>query len=94
MKEQQIVNLLIAYELLDYLIDNPDLRFIQALWALGIADGSDLFYEPSKKTLEKVRARLKLETESRKENECQNIKDFQERLRNVLKEIDRLGKST
>ena len=58
MKKQQIVNLCIAYELLDYLLDNPDLRFIQALWALGIADGSDLFYEPSEKTLEKVKVRL------------------------------------
>jgi hypothetical protein len=57
MKKQQIVNLLIAYELLDYLIDNPDLRFIQALWALGIADGNDLFYEPSERTLEKVKMR-------------------------------------
>lgn len=61
MKKQQIVNLFIAFELLDYLIENPDLRFIQALWALGIADGSDLFYEPSKKTLEKVRTRIKSE---------------------------------
>lgn len=59
MKEQQIYNILIIYELLDYIIDNPDLRFIQALWALGIADGNDLFYEPSKKTLEKVRAKKK-----------------------------------
>lgn len=61
MKKQQIVNLFIAFELLDYLIENPDLRFIQALWALGIADGSDLFYEPSEKTLEKVRTRIKSE---------------------------------
>ena len=61
MKKQQIVNLFIAFELLDYLIENPDLRFIQALWVLGIADGSDLFYEPSEKTLEKVRTRIKSE---------------------------------
>ena len=58
-KKQQIYNILITYELLDYIIDNPDLRFIQALWAFGIADGNDLFYEPSKKTLEKVRAKKK-----------------------------------
>lgn len=76
-KEQQIVNLHIAYELLDYLLENPELRFIQALWALGIADGEDLFYEPSKKTLEKVQARRKKETENRKENLCQNTKGFQ-----------------
>ena len=76
MKMQQIVNLHIAYELLDYLIDNPDLRFIQALWALGIADGSDLFYESSERTLEKVKLRRKQETENRKENACLNTKGF------------------
>lgn len=57
MKKQQVYNLQIVYELLDYILDNPDLRFIQALWALGIADGNDLFYEPSEKTLEKVKRR-------------------------------------
>ena len=61
MKEQQIVNLLIAFELLDYLIENPDLRFIQALWALGIVDGNDRFYEFSEKTLEKVKLRKTIE---------------------------------
>ena len=50
MKEQQIYNLEIAYELLDYLLENPELRFIQALWALGIVNGADRFHEPSKKT--------------------------------------------
>lgn len=57
-EEQQLYNLLLTYELLDFILENPELRFIQALWALGIADGTDLFYEPSKKTLEKVRRRL------------------------------------
>ena len=57
MKDQQGYNLLIAFELLDYLLDNPDLRFVQALWALGIVDDKDLFYEPSKKTLDKVKLR-------------------------------------
>ena len=61
MKKQQIYNLQIVYELLDYILDNPDLRFIQALWALGIADGNDLFYEPSEKTLEKVKRRKEQE---------------------------------
>jgi hypothetical protein len=61
MKEQQIYNIQVAYELLDYILDNPDLRFIQALWALGIEDGSDRFYETSKQTLDKVRQRRSLE---------------------------------
>lgn len=66
MEEQQACNVLVALEVLDYLLDNPNLRFIQALWALGIADGSDLFYEPSRKTLDKVRAKKRLaETERR-----------------------------
>jgi hypothetical protein len=60
-KKQQVYNLQIVYELLDYILDNPDLRFIQALWALGIADGNDLFYEPSEKTLEKVKRRKEQE---------------------------------
>ena len=81
MKKQQIVNLCIAYELLDFILNNPDLRFIQALWALGIADGSDLFYESSERTLEKVKLRRKQETENRKESACPSIQDFQEKSR-------------
>lgn len=78
MKKQQIVNFYIAYELLDFLIENPDLRFIQALWALGIADDRDLFYEPSERTLERVKARLK-QTKDQKEGTCLKTEDFQER---------------
>lgn len=51
----------------DYLENNPDIRFIQALWALGIIDREvtdssgfetsfivDRFYEESDKTLERI----------------------------------------
>ena len=69
MKEQQECNILVALELLDYLMDNPELRFVQALWALGIDDGSDLFFEPSMKTLEKVRERKKLAKTERRFHE-------------------------
>ena len=65
MREQQIYNLEIAYELLDYLLENPELRFIQALWALGIVNGADRFHEPSKKTLETLKLRKKIEEERR-----------------------------
>ena len=58
MKDQQITNLHIVHELLSFLLDNPELRFIQALWALRIVDENDRFYEPSKKTLERVRVEL------------------------------------
>lgn len=66
MKEQQIYNMQLAYEVLDYIMDNPDLRFIQALWALGIVDGNDRFYESSEKTLQKLKLRKKIETEKPK----------------------------
>ena len=32
----------------------PELRFVQLLYATGILDGHDLFYEESIKTLEKM----------------------------------------
>ena len=60
MKDQQAYNILIALELLDYIMEHPEMRFIQILWALGVADGTDLFYEPSKKTLDKIKARKDL----------------------------------
>lgn len=41
--------------LLNYIADNPEVRFIQVLWALGIVDNSDRFYEESSTTLEKVK---------------------------------------
>lgn len=69
MREQQIYNLEIAYELLDYLLENPELRFIQALWALGIVNGADKFHEPSKKTLERVNLRKNIEKERRQNAE-------------------------
>ena len=47
------------YELLgDFLLTYPELRFIQALWAIGIVDREDRFYEPSEVTLEKIKKRL------------------------------------
>ena len=72
MQRQQLYNLEIVYEVLSYLLDHPEMRFIQALWALGIADGSDLFYEPSARTYEKIQMMKE------KEKKCQNIKDSQE----------------
>ena len=58
--EQQKCNLRLAYKLLDLLLDHPELRFIQALWNLGIIeDTEDRFYEPSNKTLERVKVREK-----------------------------------
>lgn len=75
MREQQIYNLEIAYELLDYLLENPELRFIQALWALGIVNGTDRFHEPSKKTLERVHLRKNIEKERRLHAEPQKTSE-------------------
>lgn len=57
--------------LADYLENNPDIRFIQALWALGIIDREvidtsgfetsfivDRFYEEPDKTLERVISKI------------------------------------
>lgn len=67
-KDQQILNLQIAYELLDFLLDNPELRFIQALWALEIEDGSDRFHEPSGETLKRVKLRIQKDLERKGES--------------------------
>ena len=80
MKKQQIENLTIVYELLDFILENPDLRFNQALWALGIANGKDLFYEPSYLTLSKVKHALS-QMNLGKEAKCQNMEGSQERLK-------------
>lgn len=42
----------------DYLLANPDVRFCQALYALGIVDKQDRFYEESAKTLSRLRVNL------------------------------------
>lgn len=57
-KSKQETNLKI-YEILgDFLLTYPELRFVQALWCLGIVNKEDRFYEPSEVTLEKVRKYL------------------------------------
>lgn len=62
-KEQQVYNLQIVYELLDFLLEHPEVRFFQALWCLGlgITNSTDRFYEPSKKTFEKMHLRKVIE---------------------------------
>ena len=62
-EEQQLKNIKLAYKVLDYVLDHPELRFIQALWAMNIVNGSDRFYEPSPETLEKVIERLEKDKE-------------------------------
>lgn len=61
-KERQLNNLRIVQKLYDYVLDNPDLRFIQALWALGIINRKkdsfeleDRFYEEPEETLRKIK---------------------------------------
>lgn len=61
MKERQLFNLQIIQEILSMVLDEPDIRFIQALWALRIVDrGEDMiiedrFYEEPEETLKRIR---------------------------------------
>lgn len=58
---RQDYNLEIVSRLEEFFTDdkNKDIRFIQGLWILGIADGNDLFHEESLKTLAKIEKKLK-----------------------------------
>ena len=47
-------NLEILKRLDTFLHKYPEMRFIQALWALNIVDNSDRFYEESSYTLKKM----------------------------------------
>lgn len=65
MNKRQENNLKILKHLFEVIIDEPDLRFIQILWALGIIDrenGSldikDRFHEEPEITLKKMEATL------------------------------------
>ena len=61
MNKRQEYNLKIIQKIFALVMEEPDLRFIQALWALGIIDrenGSlnikDRFYEEPEDTLERM----------------------------------------
>lgn len=64
MKERQLFNLQIIQEILSMVLDEPDLRFIQILWALGLTDRDenmnikDRFYEEPEETLKRIKERL------------------------------------
>lgn len=57
MKNRQEDNLEIHAIVGDYILEHPELRYIQALWALGIVDAEDRFYEEPPKTLERMKDR-------------------------------------
>lgn len=63
MKERLSDNIQIVSRLRNYLIKNPQLRFIQALWALDIISRNgnmeieDRFFEEPWDTLQRVKAR-------------------------------------
>lgn len=54
MKERIEANQKLLEVLTETLCKYPDLRFIQALWDLGIINSKDLYYEESKNTLKRV----------------------------------------
>lgn len=52
-------NLKILSKVLRLVLKCPDLRFIQILWALGIVDSEDRFYEEPNITLKRMEERRK-----------------------------------
>ncbi len=58
MTNRQYNNVLILSQIIDYIDKNPDVRFIQTLWNLGIIDNNDRFYEESSDTLNKMKKGL------------------------------------
>lgn len=58
MTNRQYNNVLILSQITDYIDKHPDVRFIQALWNLGIIDKNDNFYEESECTLNKMKKGL------------------------------------
>ena len=52
--ERKENNLKILKKLESYLNEYPDIRFIQALWSLHIADGLDRFYEEPSITIKRM----------------------------------------
>ena len=75
MKERQLYNLQIINELMNYLLKHPEMRFIQALWAVGIIDRDgaltirDRFYEEPDETLKKLQGIVNEEYKTPKESE-------------------------
>ena len=56
-------NIEIIGHIIDEVMEHPELRFIQILWALDIVDSTDRFHELPTITLNKIKSR-----KSRKEN--------------------------
>ena len=54
MNNRLYYNLKLLHILRRKINENPDLRFQQLLWNLGIENGNDRFYEESKITYNKV----------------------------------------
>jgi len=54
MRDRQHLNLRIHEIVGEYLLNHPELRYIQALWALGIIDKEDRFHEEPRETLDKI----------------------------------------
>lgn len=51
-------NMMILHALEKAVQANPDLRFIQLLWAVNVVNTEDRFYEESEVTLDKIMKRL------------------------------------
>ena len=75
--ERQRCNFYILNELMNYVINNPDIRFIQALWNVNIIDRvensdnviRDRFFEEPNETLKRMRKVMYAECETSKKSE-------------------------
>ena len=81
MNKRQEYNLKIIQKIFALIMEEPDLRFIQALWALGIIDRDeestfilDRFYEEPEDTLKKIESRF---------NKWKITKDYPENLKRL-----------
>lgn len=54
MNKREYSNALILHKLKTMLNNNPQIRFIQALWILGIVDDKDRFYEEPEITYKRI----------------------------------------
>ena len=82
-EDRQVYNLKIVKKLEEYIEKNPQMRFIQALWALGIItrDGNlnieDKFYEEPDETYKKVMKELNY---AKNKTSKENKESFKEKL--------------
>lgn len=67
----------------------PDLRYIQNLWALGIVDDNDGFYEESHDTIVRILPRIKNLINAFLPNHMST--ESEEKCRSIIHKLEKLG---